>query len=160
MYHLIEEGKTDSDIHLIPDADVRKIKALLAQPHRSVAEWNTINDILWNHDLLVIAPEKESRKYRTYGNMMSEANQSDALMSFTNMRDCMRHIAGLNRADNTPDRHFRIGAMPGTEVFDVADDTGRMLFVDFISSSVNCRTMFIAYQPDTGRIGATFQLRF
>ena len=146
-------AKNAEEHNLIPEQDVALIKIKLGKSHRKESDWAVIKNILSAHNVIVAEPAKPDRRLRVKEHILCEDN---ALIVFTNIRDCNEHIINLNRRHGTPDRLFRLGSMPFDEAVDISEEYGMDLYIDLQAKR---NTMCMCYVAGESKIKAVMMAR-
>ena len=124
-------------LNLIPKEDVSLIKIKMGKSHRNKKDWETIKEILVSRDILTAEPMRKNRKVASFEHILCEEG---ALVVFTNIDDCQRHIKDLNKSGRNASRYFQIQSLSFESVIGIADENLMDVYID-IQNELNCKCM-------------------
>ena len=123
---------------LISKQELSALKIKLVKRHRSQKDWNIINELLLNHDLIV--PESLDEDYNIemiHGAMCLDG----AFIAFTNMVDCSS-VMKFFFEDKMGPLRWQMNFKSFVDMAHIADAAGCSLYIDPILDGKN---RFISY---------------
>ena len=117
-------------VDLIPDDELARFRALMAQPHRTEDDWTVVKTILTSHRLLTAKPQHPAKGFSDVDGVLLE---DDKLMAFTNLDDLMDHLhEGQKRRPPEASQVF-IGSIDLNDLLILSDEEEKTLYIDYQS---------------------------
>ena len=118
----------EQEIDLIPEDDLARFRALLAQPHRTEDDWTVIKDMLGGHRLLTAKPMHPMENYCDIDCVLLE---DDHLMAFTNIEALLEHLHEGQKRRPPEASQVYIGSMGFDDLMILSDDVEKKLLIDY-----------------------------
>lgn len=135
------------ELNLISKKEVSLLKKKLGKSHRGESDWDIIKNILLEHSVITFTLPKRAKGLKMIEKVLCE---DGALVVFTNLNDCTRHIQELQLRGRFQGM-VEIGSIPFEDVLDIAHLHHRNILID-----LNCRanTRCFLYEYKEQRIKA------
>lgn len=115
-------------VDLIPEDELARFKALMAQPRRTEDDWTVIQDILSGHRLLTAKPQHPTEGFTDVDGVLLE---EDKLMAFTNLEALLEHLHEGQKRRPPEASQVMIGSIGFNDLLILSDDVEKTLFIDY-----------------------------
>lgn len=122
-----EYSADKAELNLMTKEDVSLLKIKVGKNHRKEVDWDIIKKILLPKDVLTAELMKNVDGVYSLQHVLCEGN---ALVVFTNIDDCQRHMKDLCRNCGLIECSFQVGSLPFEQVVWLADENEMDVYID------------------------------